>query len=55
MRVLQHPASLVAIFLSELTDLLVSDTVEVRDVARDALGYELHAGLYSRLLKHLDQ
>jgi hypothetical protein len=55
MRGLQHPASLASTFISYLTNLLVSDTVEIRDVSRDALGYELSSSLYSRLLKHLDQ
>ena len=55
MRAMQHPGTLVATFISDLTNLLVSDTVEIRDVARDALGYELHPALYSQLLKHLNQ
>jgi len=55
MRILKHPGNLVASFIDDLTNLSVYDTVEIRDVARDALGYELSAGLYSRLLKHLDE
>jgi hypothetical protein len=55
MRALQHPGLLVSTFISDLTNLLVSETVEIRDVARDALGSELNPALYSRLLKHLDQ
>jgi hypothetical protein len=55
MRVLQYPGNLIAAFINDLTNLSVSDIVEIRDVARDALGYELSPSLYSRLLKHLDE
>jgi neurofibromin 1 len=55
MRALPNPSPLAAAFIEDLTNLLVSETVEIRDVVRDALGYELSAGLYSRLLKHLDE
>lgn len=55
MRVLQKPSSLVTAYIAALTDLLVVDSVAVRDVARDALGSELSPKLYSKLLKHLDE
>jgi hypothetical protein len=38
MRVLQNPMSMMSTFITDLTDLLIADSVRVRDVARDALG-----------------
>jgi hypothetical protein len=55
MRALSNPSPFTAAFIEDLTNLLVSETVEIRDVVRDALGYELGPGLYPRLLKHLDE
>jgi hypothetical protein len=55
MRVLQNPANLVETFVTDLTNLLVADDRQVREVARDALGAELSPRLYSRLIKHLDE
>jgi hypothetical protein len=55
MRAPQNPASLVESFISDLTNLLVVDSMQVREVAREALGSELSPRLYSRLLKHLDE
>lgn len=55
MRVLRDPMDLLAIFLTELINLLISDSGQNRDVARDALGSELNPRLYSRILKDLDQ
>jgi hypothetical protein len=46
---------LVEIFLTDLTDLLVVDSMQVREVAREALGLELNPLLHSRLVKHLDE
>jgi neurofibromin 1 len=55
MRVLQNPAKLVETFVKDLTNLLVVDHMQLREVARDALGCELSPRLHSRLLKHLDE
>jgi hypothetical protein len=55
MRVLQNPATLVETFVTDLTNLLVADDMQVREVARDALGAELSPRLYPRLIKHLDE
>lgn len=42
-------------FLSDLNKILTVPDVATRDIARDALGAELHPGLYSRVLKTLDE
>lgn len=55
MRVLQNPTPLVNNFITYLTNLLVSPDMQIREVARDALGAELSPRLYSKLLRHLDE
>ena len=55
MRMLRHPADLVFKFVSEVTRLLMSDDVQIRDVARDALGAELSPRLYPSLMKHIEE
>jgi hypothetical protein len=55
MRALKNPGLLVETFVTDLTDLLVVDSMQVREVAREALGSELSPRLYSRLLKHLEE
>jgi len=55
MRVLQNPMSMMSTFITDLTDLLIADSVRVRDVARDALGIELSPRLYGRLFRHLEE
>ncbi|THH31919.1 hypothetical protein EUX98_g2275 [Antrodiella citrinella] len=55
MRVLRDPQDLLTIFLTEIVNLLVSDSVQARDVAREALGAELSPRLYTRILRELDQ
>ncbi len=55
MRVLKDPADLLTIFTTQLINLLVSDSGQARDVARDALGSEIDPRLYSRILRELDQ
>lgn len=42
-------------FLVELINLLVSDSIQARDVARDALSSELSPRLYTRVFKELDK
>lgn len=42
-------------FLSDLNRILTVPDVATRDIARDALGGELHPRLYSRVLKTLDE
>lgn len=55
MRVPKSPSALIGIFVANLSDLLVTEDVQLRDAAKDALGTELSPRLYSRLLKHLDE
>ncbi|TCD61394.1 Ras GTPase activating protein ira2 [Steccherinum ochraceum] len=54
MRVLRDPQDLLTIFLTEIVNLLVSESVQARDVAREALGAELSPRLYTRILKELE-
>lgn len=42
-------------FLSDLNKILTIQDVATRDIARDALGAELHPRLYSKVIKHLDE
>lgn len=42
-------------FLSDLNKILTIPDVATRDIAREALGAELHPRLYPRVLKHLDE
>ena len=55
MRVLKDPGELVNIFIESLTGHLVSESIRVREVAREALGSELSPRLFARLFKHLDE
>jgi hypothetical protein len=55
MRVLQDPMTLVSVFITDLTDLLIAESAQVREVARDALGNELSPRLYGRLFRHLEE
>jgi hypothetical protein len=54
-RVTLDSGALVESFVTDLTDLLVVDSMQVREVAREALGSELNPRLYSRLVRHLDE
>ena len=55
LRYLQDPAELLTKFLQDLVNLLLADSGQARDVARDALSTEAHPRLYPRILKYLDQ
>lgn len=55
MRVLQNPTTMVTTFIRDLTDLLISDTLEIREIARDALGCELSPRLYGKLFQHIEE
>lgn len=55
MRVLQNPMNMVSTFITDLTDLLIAESAQVREVARDALGSELSPRLYAKLFRHLDE
>jgi neurofibromin 1 len=55
MRVLQNPVTMVSTFITDLTDLLIAESAQVREVARDALGTELNPRLYGRLFRHLEE
>ncbi|KAI0080777.1 hypothetical protein K474DRAFT_1717515 [Panus rudis PR-1116 ss-1] len=53
-RVMRNPADLLAIFLGNVTNLLIDEAPQVRDVAREALGNELNPRLYTRILRELE-
>ncbi|KAG6919754.1 hypothetical protein DXG01_001588 [Tephrocybe rancida] len=55
MRAMQNPVPLVMTFMADLTNMLVVPDTQIRDIARDALGSELSAKLYQKLLKLLDE
>lgn len=55
MRVVKNPVPMVSTFINELADFLVAPDMQIREVARDALGAELSPRLYSKLLKLLDE
>ncbi|KAF7335246.1 hypothetical protein MSAN_02335100 [Mycena sanguinolenta] len=54
MRDIQNPVPLVTKFIHTVTDQLMIDDHQLREVARNALGAELSPRLYTRLLKHFD-
>ncbi|OCH94514.1 hypothetical protein OBBRIDRAFT_722708 [Obba rivulosa] len=54
MRVLKDPQQLLSLFLVDLINLLVSETIFCRDVGRDALGSEANPRLYTMILRQLD-
>ncbi|KAF7432844.1 Ras GTPase activating protein ira2 [Pleurotus ostreatus] len=53
-RAQQTPLNAVHAFVTELTAMLMYTHVQVREVARDALGLELSPRLFPQLIKHLD-
>lgn len=55
MRVLRDPSDLLTSFISEVINLLLADSAQARDLAREALSVEAHPRLYSRILRELDQ
>ncbi|KAG6896188.1 hypothetical protein C0992_009811 [Termitomyces sp. T32_za158] len=55
MRALQNPVPLVSAFMADLTSMLMAQDTQIRDIARDALGSELSAKLYQKLLRLLDE
>ena len=55
LRVLPNPMTMVSTFITDLTDLLIAESCQVREVARDALGTELSPRLYGRLFRHLEE
>ncbi|KAJ3551785.1 hypothetical protein NM688_g4509 [Phlebia brevispora] len=55
LRVLPDPAELLSSFLKDLINLLLADSGQARDAAREALSTEAHPRLYPRILKELDQ
>ncbi|KAH9927288.1 uncharacterized protein B0H18DRAFT_1161603 [Fomitopsis serialis] len=54
MRILRNPAELLSSFLGGLIDFLVSDSIQTRDAARDALGSEASPRLFTKIFKELD-
>ncbi|CDO69579.1 hypothetical protein BN946_scf184759.g19 [Trametes cinnabarina] len=53
-RVLRDPSELLGNFLTDLVNLLVSESLQVRDIAREALSNEASPRLYGRIIKQLD-
>ena len=51
----QDPMAMVSTFINDLTDLLIAESTQVREVARDALGNELSPRLYGKLFRHLEE
>ncbi|KAI0340881.1 hypothetical protein BDW22DRAFT_1485833 [Trametopsis cervina] len=54
LRVLRDPSDLLMNFISELINLLLADSSQARDLAREALSAEAHPRLYPRILRDLD-
>lgn len=54
-RVLRDPSELLTNFLTETVNLLVNDSPQVRDIAREALSNEASHRLYGRIVKQLDE
>lgn len=52
---LANPITMVSTFITDLTDLLIAESAQIREVARDALGTELSPRLYGRLFRHLEE
>lgn len=52
---MRDPAGLLDHFLKELLNLLLSDSAQARDLAREALSTEAHPRLFTRIIKELDQ
>jgi hypothetical protein len=55
MRVLRDPVDLAETFVQSLIELLVAESIQARDVARDALGSELSPRMYPILFRHLSR
>lgn len=55
MRILRNPGDLLQKFLGELIDFLVSDSIQTRDTARDALGCEASPRLFTKIFRELDR
>jgi neurofibromin 1 len=55
MHVSQDPMPMVSVFINDLTDLLIAESAQVREVARDALGNELSPRLFGRFFRHLEE
>lgn len=55
MRILRDPNDLMHIYLTEVINLLISDSPQARKVAEETLGAELNPRLYLRILKDLNK
>ncbi|KAI0329579.1 hypothetical protein GY45DRAFT_1324865 [Cubamyces sp. BRFM 1775] len=53
-RVLRDPSELLTNFLTDIVNMLVHDSLQVRDIAREALSNEASPRLYGRIIKQLD-
>ena len=54
-RVLRDPSELLTNFLTDIVNMLVHDSLQVRDIAREALSNEASPRLYGRIIKQLDE
>lgn len=54
LRSLRDPTELLSNFIAHLINLLLVDSTQARDLARDALSAEAHPRLYPRILRELD-
>lgn len=54
LRVLRDPTELLSSFITQLINLLLADSTQARDLAREALSAEAHPRLYPRILRELD-
>ncbi|KAF5371189.1 hypothetical protein D9758_004214 [Tetrapyrgos nigripes] len=54
LRQLDNPIRHVHDFVNDLTGLLIFEELQIRDVAREALGAELSPKLYGRIIKYFD-
>lgn len=55
LRVLRDPVDLLASFLTVLVNLLISESVLVRDISREALSTDLGPRLYGKVFQKLDE
>ena len=55
MRILRNPNDLMHIYLTDVVNLLISDSPQERKVAEETLSTELNPRLYQRILRDLNK
>jgi hypothetical protein len=55
MRIIQNPVPLIEAFIGDLVNLLHVGDIQIRDIVRDAFGYELSPRLYGRLIRNMEE